>query len=420
MKHNHTRSRGKLVLLALVALFVACGDNLIADPSFDLWCGSKLCKPWKVSGSGQVTRVKTWHSNDYGVSLDDDTVLSQLSTHDPVECIAFEVIADVSASADVWLEMDFRDDGVSEYKQLIAESHFTKLRYLVKAPTWYDSLRFILRKKGDGRAVLAQIKATPSDECKGDALELLERPQGASCEDGAQCAEAKCTKAPAQFAEGFEEPEGDAPVLACGECDSTEDCAKGEVCSVGVEDARGYAACLPEGSLEHGMWCLSNDDCSSKLCSVAAPLIHASCAQCETDADCASGEICGVLALPLGAARSCHTDTTRALGELCAVDAECKSGVCCEGSCSECCKGHACKGGAKCGFADQEWLTSEPSLCDPGAGKRKRGAACAANADCASGDCNESDAICHLCQGEACADNADDCGFLRKLAGTCR
>src|SRR4051812_39436762 len=126
-------SRKRMLMTALIAL-AACGDNLLADPSFDLWCGESLCKPWKVTG--KVSRVKTWHEHDYGVSLGNGAVLSQRSKHDPVECIEFDVIADVSATADMWLEMDFRDDGTSEYKQQIAESHFAKLRFLVKAPTW--------------------------------------------------------------------------------------------------------------------------------------------------------------------------------------------------------------------------------------------------------------------------------------------
>ena len=62
MKHaSHARARRGLACLALL---VACGDNLIKDPSFDLWCGDVLCKPWEVSG--HVARVGTWHDRDYG------------------------------------------------------------------------------------------------------------------------------------------------------------------------------------------------------------------------------------------------------------------------------------------------------------------------------------------------------------------
>lgn len=405
-----------LLWAALISL-IACGD-LIADPSFDLWCGKRLCKPWEATGD--ITRVKTWHKNDYGVSLAKGAVLSQLSSHDPVDCIAFEVIADVSASADVWLEMDFLDDGSSEYAQLVPESHFAKLRYLVKAPTWYDKLRFILRKRGTGRAVLAQIRATESDECAGDPLPLLDRPLGATCDSTDQCNENICGQAPDMYSEGLAIDADGHHVLSCGECSDKMTCPAGTICSVSISDAGAYRSCIDTRSLATGQWCMQHDDCKSMLCAAVSALTHATCAECSSDDDCDPGQVCGVDNVGNGAARICMRPTMRILGELCVEDAECDSGSCNQGACSECNETHPCKGGATCGIADVEWLTVEASICAPGAGKRESGDACTSDEDCKSRQCEEPDPICHLCVGAGCKDmNSDDCGFLRRLAGTC-
>jgi hypothetical protein len=233
------RSHRRLALgFAALGMFAACGDNLIADPSFDLWCGAALCSPWETTG--HVTRVKTWHQRDFGASLDDASSLSQVSTKDPVSCIEFEVIADVSASAAVWLEMDFRDDGSVDYRQLIPESHWASLRYLVKTPTWYDQVRFTLKKEGHGRAVLAQIRATPGDDCgDGAPLPLNDRPSGARCESDDECTSGICG------------PTSGALLLfgtshTCGECSDAVPCADGLVCGsvTPSEKDASYAACV--------------------------------------------------------------------------------------------------------------------------------------------------------------------------------
>src|SRR5262249_16806927 len=119
MTKSKPRTRRALLCLVLLA---ACGDNLIRDPSFDLWCRDLACKQWEVTG--HITRVGPWHDRDYGVSLSDGAVISQLSQNDPVSCIEFEVIADVAASAQVQIEMDFLDDGMTEYSQPVPESHW--------------------------------------------------------------------------------------------------------------------------------------------------------------------------------------------------------------------------------------------------------------------------------------------------------
>jgi hypothetical protein len=269
-----TRSRSAWTLV-VIGILVACGEQLISDPSFDVWCGDALCSPWEATG--QVSRVKTWHEKDFGVALGNGAVLSQRSrSKHRVDCMEFEVIADVEARADVVLEMDFLDDGTSEYAQPIPESHWAKLRFFVKTPTWYDGVRFILRKRGKGRAVLAQIKANGGDECEGEPVALAGRPLGARCEAAEQCESALCQKASV----GGERA---GPNHTCGECSDDVPCADGAVCGFGLNDLGGYTQCTPAGQAELGASCLTDAECASGDCAQSS---IESCPACNgTDCD---------------------------------------------------------------------------------------------------------------------------------------
>jgi hypothetical protein len=398
---------------------LACGDDLLVDPSFELWCGDTLCMPWEVSGS--VRPVKTWHRSDRGVALDDAAVISQHSARDTVDCIEFEVIADVSATAGVWLEVDFRDDGSSEYAQLIPESHWAKLRYLIKAPTWYDQLRFILRKTGQGRAVLAQISAASASDCAGEPLPLEERPNGASCGSDADCTSGLCGAVPADSGPGFALSLAGEALRACGDCSSLAACSEGRVCGAARGEAGPYTSCVPAESRTLAAFCLLDTECQSGRCEVPTYLTHATCASCGSDADCAPSEVCGARGNALGAARACEPRASRELGALCIEDAACASGVCCDGACSECCADRACEGGVDCGIAEPEAFSVEPRLCGPGLSRRGPGAPCTSGLDCTSDRCDEPDATCQLCEGADCdPSDSDSCGLRRRLAGVCR
>jgi hypothetical protein len=192
-----------------------------------------------------------------------------------VNCIEFEVIADVDAKVGVDLEMDFRDDGTSEYKQHIPESHWAKLRFLVRAPTWYDGVRFILRKTGKGRAVLAQIQASSGSGCAGEPLTLADRPLGAACEVPEQCATGVCGEASV-------DPDGGWGKLKCGECTNDDPCSDGAVCGFGLSEVGTYARCTPTGSSPSGTSCVTDAECASGLCE---PPKDEPCTPCEGN-DC--------------------------------------------------------------------------------------------------------------------------------------
>lgn len=157
--------RTALLCASLLAL-AGCETNLIDNPSFDRWCGDgKLCD-WTNDG-GKIERVGSWHERDYAVSfVAKDTQISQRSTYTvPGSCIRFEMIADVDARAELKLEVDFHDDGAVDFSQLIPASNWEPVALVVHTPRSYAKVRYILRKQGVGRAVLAQLWADTTGGC---------------------------------------------------------------------------------------------------------------------------------------------------------------------------------------------------------------------------------------------------------------
>lgn len=156
--------RVSLLLVLCAWLLGGCESNLIENPSFDRWCDDRLCD-WNTD-TGKIERVGSWHPKDYAVSfVDKGTQISQLS-RDPAPggCIRFAMIADVQPRAELSLQLDFHDDGVIDDEQKIPAISWQETSFLVRAPRSYSKVRYILRKQGDGRAVLAQLWAE-SDGC---------------------------------------------------------------------------------------------------------------------------------------------------------------------------------------------------------------------------------------------------------------
>jgi hypothetical protein len=413
---EHRVGLGFGLLLACAAS--ACGVRLLRDPSFELWCGQTLCAPWE--SKGEIARVPTWHPRDYGVELLDGAEISQLVEADPVECIEFELIADVSAEAEVQLELDFMDDGTSDHSERIAESNWARLRFKIAAPTWYRGVRFIVRKLGTGRAVLAQLSASSSSDCRGEPVELDRRPDGGRCEAGAQCASGTCSLVPQRFVDvSGKGPVDDSSV--CGGCELDADCARGQVCGVLTSDYGPYRSCVQPRSAEVGAFCEADAQCVSGACVRALPFVYGTCAQCVEDTGCSAGDVCGIEVTDGGATRICEPLVAGPLGELCAGNAQCESGVCCFGVCSECCgEWSPCGDGVECG-SSQPGFVSRTLLCAPGSGDRAAGEACGAHIDCRSGRCELQPNLC-LSPGDE--DSPDffeaACRVERQLAGVCR
>ena len=94
--------------------------------------------------------------------------------------------------ATVMLEMDFEDDGRTEYSHPIDGRGWKRLEFQITPPTWFSRVRVRVRKLGEGRAVLGRIRIGHGGGCDADPLPLDERPAGASCAVDGECASGDC------------------------------------------------------------------------------------------------------------------------------------------------------------------------------------------------------------------------------------
>jgi hypothetical protein len=250
-----------------------CDGDLVDDPTFHEWCGESLCA-WKLE-QGSVRKAPTWHPKDYGVEfVDTPTAISQ-DVDDRPACLLFTTMADVDVSAELWLEIDFNRDGVVDYTQPIAATGFRVAENEIPAPLFYDGFRIVLRKKGEGHAVLAQIRVQQKKNCAGDAPVLHDLPLGATCSMADQdsctsgvCCSSVCSECCDEKGIGQTLPDG-------GDVGNPETgCAAGGVCKRRADGLRGpsFLQSVPEqcnpGAKDRpsGSICLANDDCASGAC----------------------------------------------------------------------------------------------------------------------------------------------------------
>ncbi len=279
------------ILMALAAYPVfcgwQCGPPLTQDPGFDLWCvdnsGEHVLCAWELN-DGKIARVPTWHRSDYGVEMQSDPTRISQVVEQKVGCFLFEMLVEKDDGVTVTLEMDFQDDGVIEYSHPLPGDDFRPIVYNLKPPSWYQSVRFIITKTGKGRAVLAQIKVSSDDEanCTDSPLDLTDRPDGAECEEDAQCNSGLC----AQVMLWRPDVEG-GDVKACSGCVSGDDCPAGEVCGLEASpDALLYRGCGPAGRHFLGERCMDDPECATGVC------CQGICSECCSDLDCAAGSVC--------------------------------------------------------------------------------------------------------------------------------
>ncbi len=344
------------VTLLLITGAEFCGpSDLLENASFDLWCGDELCS-WELE-QGSVEKVATWHASDAGASLvGNPVVMSQHAEADEeeVDCIEFSLMAQSDPGTTVQLELDFYDDGITDYEHPIPVLDWETVSYWIRPPQHFDGIRFRIRKSGDGAAVLSQIRAQSVSEelCEGmDKLLLEDLADGTRCSENAECLHGRCEHV---------------PVLS---------------------------------SIEEDQW-------------------ERVCGSCATDSwvDCGSEPVCGVDFTASNLTTSeCVDLADKILGEMCLEDEECTTGVCCEGQCSECCHSPRadCEDGTTCvrptvsdGDAHPDLL---PRMCYPNRYLRAGGEPCMGDSDCASGSC-EAEEVLKLCDpgGQPC-DSDSDC-----------
>lgn len=213
MRFERTVMRISSTLFATIALLGMTACPADDDPGFDDWCGGHLCR-WNLV-DGQIAKAPTWHERDLGVEMVGPHVtLKQQPNISSVSCLELKVIADIEPAASVYIELDFRADGTTDYRERIPSARWQPLTLLVKAPSWYDAVELTIRKESGGKAVLARLEFGDGQGCTGAAIPLDDRPAGAWCETAEQCISAMC-----------------APSKVCSQsfaaCDEATECAAG-------------------------------------------------------------------------------------------------------------------------------------------------------------------------------------------------
>ena len=161
-----------------------------------------------------------------------------------------------------------------------------------------------------------------------------------------------------------------------------------------VDDAECVGPALVAGTRPDGVRCADDADCTSGAC-VPGPL-GSTCGQCTTDADCAGGDVCGLVSTAeahLGLWSACLPPASTATGLACVRDQQCASGTCAGGFCSTCRDDSTCGGGACAPVRYTVTSADGPPTeivgalhCTGGPGAAA-GAACLVDGDCASGAC---------------------------------
>ena len=362
--NTNTKTKNMIWVMVLLSTVILRGDtcgggsDLLMDSGFDLWCGDTLCS-WELD-EGEIAKASTWHARDLAVDLKSETVqLSQRFDGLSVLCMEFSFVADVDASAHVWIGIDFLGDGTIPIQERIPVSNWQRLSYKVRGPGWSGGARFIIRKESGGRAVLAQmrLRKVNAGECVGAPVEVRDRPLGVECEDDSDCTSSICSEVTRL---GWAYDGAVTRSQRCGGCRDTNDCGGEEVCGQDTHDKYGF---------------------------------HLACG--------ASGR--------------------HVLGEICVDGAECTTGVCCEGICSTCCGEEGCTGDSYCvQFGTRPGEVKLPPqnsafMCSPGRSLGTANDFCLLDADCASGRC-ESDSDLKVCfSNQQRCDTKEDCpsSFVR-------
>jgi hypothetical protein len=184
--------------VCLAGAIAACGAEQapgpIENPMLQLWCDQHPCG-WEVEGKAK--RVGTWHPDDYALELvDDDAALSQVRPeldYTLAACFSFSLMAHVAKGARVFLELDFLDDGKVEFSAPIPKSDWEVRTFDISTPTWYEGVRFRVRKAGPGEVIVAELNVELAKlSCPRTPLPLSDRPAGALCENDEECASGGC------------------------------------------------------------------------------------------------------------------------------------------------------------------------------------------------------------------------------------
>lgn len=340
------RNRTIAVLCLFLARFAlagdGCGPAANLDAGLDIWCGDTLCA-WTVE-EGAIERVPTWQRSDFGVSLVGPAVTLAQRFRAPEPCYAVDLLVDRGDDVDLRVDLDFYDDARVDLSFPVTASDWESERLLFAPPADAGTLALLVRKSGEGRAVLARVRVETADaeETCPAAPEVLDRPLGVRCERDDHCASGRCVAVRQSFVD-----EEHPTVGACSACEADADCAEGEVCGVEPGDWLHYLGCGAAGRHVLGERCVAAAECATGVCTGDF------CSTCgdAPESGCAAGEACGLPELtPFGGPSLCAPDGgRRAAGEPCLGDGDCASGACRgEGELTLCWDGRRCERAAEC------------------------------------------------------------------------
>jgi hypothetical protein len=225
-----------------------CEGNVVADPTFRDWCGERLCA-WRTD-EGAISRVPTWNANDFGVSLlEAPTQISQDTSEASATCLLFTTVANIDASAEVTLAVDFDIDGKVERQLSLGATRWHRVELEITAPAAYKGIRFSIRKDGTGTAVVAEMRVRSTTGCTGPAPVLHDLVLGQTCASDGECESGVCGDV-----SGF-------PV--CTQCSEQHPCTNGE-CAAGFFP---FLQCGPGQHLGPAReTCVTDSDCQSDRC----------------------------------------------------------------------------------------------------------------------------------------------------------
>jgi hypothetical protein len=444
----------------------ACVDDGVTHIFSDVWCeGYGRC--YDYVAKGEIKKVSTWNERDYGIELVGSLVEVE-HINDSIDWpdIVLELVAYVEPSAQVSIDVDYWYDDYIDCTHTIPESNWESLRFTVHGPSDYEGIRFVVRKKGKGRVVIARLKArstTQSDP--GDQPGVCESgdykaPYGYPCVSDDECVAGKCSptlqeRYLTQLCTECIDNEGCSEKsiceedisLRCSECRDDSDCLEGDVCGLisncpigpGCEINNSYVTlyrrCVGKRFGGIGQRCYNDSECASGFCDswphadfsgpffpVFAMPEPALCHECRTDSDCDSDRVCGLSFLDFlddTVIARCVDPGSDPLGDACRSDSECAEGLFCVkgessgGICGECDQTTACENGLICHYTTECIAPRILALGD----------ACISDDACESGICfplpgsamTQSFGTCSECtddsdceQGQSCVDSYEE------------
>jgi hypothetical protein len=158
------------VLWTLVFFIASCAPNpgdFAQNWSFAAWKDNQPVG-WSLV-AGEIARVATWHPRDSGLALVapgtriEQTRPIDVAREGEVRCVAIDVVADVTREADVRVTLDVGSDGKNDETQVIPQSSWAPLAFLVRFDIPATSLTIGLEKRGEGRAVIANLRVGRCD-----------------------------------------------------------------------------------------------------------------------------------------------------------------------------------------------------------------------------------------------------------------